>query len=74
MRFQGSGRKAGAMAVAIALAGVGGAFASPFEVDSTSTAENIEVKCAFELRESSGDEKLTRPASRVSAIRSQTAQ
>ena len=62
------------MAVAIALAGGGSALASPFEVDSTDTADSIEIKCAFELRQSSGAEKLTRSASRVSASRSQTAQ
>lgn len=49
------------MAVAIALAGVGSAAASPFEVDSTDTADSIEIKCAFELRESSGAETRIAP-------------
>lgn len=49
------------MAVAIALAGAGSAAASPFEVDSTDTADNIEIKCAFELRESSGAETRIAP-------------
>lgn len=49
------------MAVAIALAGAGSAAASPFDVDSTDTAESVEIKCAFELRESSGIETRIAP-------------
>jgi len=49
------------MAVVIALAGAGSAAASPFDVDSPNIAESVEIKCAFELGESSGVETRISP-------------
>ena len=59
--MRGSAKKLGAAACAAALIAAGSAMASPFQVDSTGTAEDIEVKSAFEYRDTSSKQTWITP-------------